>query len=252
VLLGTLLLVIRLRVRSTAVLLVLMIAVWLDIFVSGVHATIAGILLAMVIPVRPVVNPAKFISDAEAVLEKVKLRQQSNTCIVTDREQLEAMEFVHHGSHRALPWGLMLEHTLHPIQVWIILPLFALANAGVVIDSNILGALANPVSLGIILGLAVGKPLGILGMAWIAVTARLCRLPAGVTWSQVVGVGCLAGIGFTMSLFITELAFADPAVIASAKLGILIASLLSAIVGAVILLRSLPPTPASDTVGAKG
>jgi NhaA family Na+:H+ antiporter len=250
-LLLALLAVIRLRVRSTGLLLVLMIAVWLDIFASGVHATIAGILLAMVIPVRPVVNPSQFISDAEAVLEKVKLRQQSNTCIVTDREQLEAMEFVHTGSHDALPAGLMLEHTLHPVQVWIILPLFALANAGVVIDSNILSALANPVSLGIILGLAVGKPLGILAMAWIAVTARFGKLPAGVTWSQVVGVGCLAGIGFTMSLFITELAFADPAVIANAKLGILVASLLSAIVGAVILVRSLPRDPESDSTPAE-
>jgi NhaA family Na+:H+ antiporter len=240
VLLLVLLAAIRLRVRSMGFLLILMIAVWLDIFASGVHATIAGILLAMVIPVRPVVSPRQFISDAEEVLEKVKRSQDSGSCIVTDREQLEAMEFVHHGSHKALPWGLMLEHTLHPVQVWIILPLFALANAGVVIDSHILEALANPISLGIVLGLAAGKPLGILAMAWFAVRARLGSLPEGVTWPQVFGVGCLAGIGFTMSLFITDLAFADEALIANAKLGILIASLLSAVVGAAILVRTLP------------
>jgi NhaA family Na+:H+ antiporter len=244
--------VVRLRVKRRGFVLALMVAVWLSVFASGMHATIAGILLAMVIPVRPMVSPKQFVSDAEAVLEKLKQRQESESCIVTDREQLHALEFVHTGSEDALPAGLMLEHDLHPVQVWIILPLFALANAGVVIDSHILSALANPVSLGIVLGLALGKPLGILATAWFAVTARLCRLPKGVTWSQVVGVGCLAGIGFTMSLFVTELAFTDEAVIAAAKLGILIASLLSAIIGAAILVRSLPPTPVSDTVRVEG
>ena len=231
---------IRLGVRSTGVQLILMIAVWLAVFASGVHATIAGILLAMVIPVRPVVSPMDFISDAERVLEKVKERQRAGSRIVTDRDQLDAMEFVHTGSHKALPWGLMLERTLHPVQVWIILPLFALANAGVVIDSHILEALANPISLGVVLGLAVGKPLGILGLSWIAVKARLGALPSGVTWTQILGAGCLAGIGFTMSLFISDLAFADEGVITSAKLGILVASLVSAVIGAVILVRTLP------------
>ncbi len=249
VLLAVLLAAIRLRVRRTGFLLILMIAVWLGVFASGIHATVAGILLAMVIPVRPQVNVRRFVDEAEAFLETVKRRQEDHDCIITDREQLEAVEFVHTRSHETLPAGLMLERSLHPIQVWLILPLFALANAGVTIDSHILEALDNPISLGILLGLAVGKPLGIVVLAWLAVKARLGALPAGVTWSQIVGVGCLAGIGFTMSLFITDLAFADEAMTNGAKLGTLMASLLSAAVGVAILSRALPSGRADDSPG---
>jgi NhaA family Na+:H+ antiporter len=212
----------------------------LAVFASGVHATIAGILLAMVIPVRPKVSPVQFVSDAEAVLEKLKQRQQSTSCIVTDREQLHALEFVHTGSGDSLPAGLMLEHALHPVQVWFVLPLFALANAGVAIDSHILEALANPISLGIMAGLIVGKPLGITLLAWLAVRSGKGNLPEGVTWMQVVGAGSLAGIGFTMSLFISDLAWNNEALIANAKIGVLAASLISGFIGFVILSRSLP------------
>ena len=249
VLLAVLFAAIRLRIRRTGFLLILMIAVWLDIFASGIHATVAGILLAMVIPVRPQVNVRHFVEEAETFLDTVKRRQQTHDCILEDREQLEAVEFVHTRSHETLPWGLMLERSLHPIQIWLILPMFALANAGVTIDSHVLEALNNPVSLGILLGLALGKPLGIVAFAWLAVRTRLGALPEGVTWSQIVGVGCLAGIGFTMSLFITDLAFADEATVNGAKLGILVASLLSAAVGMTILGRTLPSRDAEGGVG---
>ena len=134
----------------------------------------------------------------------------------------------------------MLEHYFHPVQCWLILPLFALANAGVRFDSHILEALAQPISLGIIAGLVVGKPLGITLLSWLVVKSGKGGLPAGVTWMQVVGAGCLAGIGFTMSLFIADLAWNDEALIANAKIGILAASLLSGILGYVILSRALP------------
>jgi NhaA family Na+:H+ antiporter len=232
--------VVRLRVKRRGIVLALMVAVWLAVFASGVHATIAGILLAMVIPVRPMVNPKQFVSDAEAVLEKLKERQESDSCIITDREQLHALEYVHTGAGDALPAGLMLEHALHPVQVWLILPLFALANAGVRIDSHILEALANPISLGIILGLVLGKPLGVTALSWLVVKSGKGSLPSGVNWMQIVGAGCLAGIGFTMSLFIAALAWTDEALIANAKIGILAASLLSGIIGFVILSRALP------------
>jgi len=232
--------VVRLRVKRRGLVLALMVVVWLAIFTSGVHATIAGVLLALVIPVQPKVNPKQFVSDAEAVLEKLKQRQESESCIVTDREQLHALEFVHTGSGDALPAGLMLEHSLHPVQVWFVLPLFALANAGVRIDSHIGEALANPISLGIIAGLVVGKPIGITLMTWLAVKSGKGFLPQGVNWLQVVGAGCLAGIGFTMSLFIADLAWNDEALIANAKIGILTASLISGILGFVFLSRSLP------------
>ncbi len=232
--------VVRLRVKRRGIVLILMVAVWLAVFASGVHATIAGILLAMVIPVRPRANPKRFVSDAEEVLEKLKLRQESSSCVVTDREQLYALEFVHTGAGDALPAGLMLEHALHPVQVWIILPLFALANAGVALGGNLTVVLASPLALGIIAGLVLGKPLGITLMSWLVVRSGKGRLPEGVTWGQVAGAGCLAGIGFTMSLFVSDLAFNDEALITAAKIGILFASLTSGILGFVILSRSLP------------
>jgi NhaA family Na+:H+ antiporter len=232
--------VVRLRVKRRGIVLALMVVVWLAVFASGVHATIAGILLAMVIPVRPVLSPEQFILDAESFLDKAKNRIQSGTCIVTDNEQLEAVEAIHVRASDALPSGLMLEHDLHPVQVWLILPLFALANAGVTVGGNVLDVLVDPIALGIVAGLVVGKPLGITLLSWLAVRSGRGALPAGVTWGQVAGAGCLAGIGFTMSLFVADLAFADEALITAAKIGILAASLTSGVVGFLVLGRALP------------
>jgi NhaA family Na+:H+ antiporter len=217
-----------------------MVGVWLAVFASGVHATVAGILLAMVIPVRPILSPKQFILDAEDFLDTAKKRIQSGSCIVTDREQLDAVESIHLRAGDTLPTGLMLEHALHPVQVWLILPLFALANAGVPLGGRMMEVLADPLSLGIITGLVVGKPLGIAVMSWLVVRSGKGRLPAGVTWPQVVGAGCLAGIGFTMSLFVSDLAFSDETLITAAKIGILAASLASGVIGYVILNRVLP------------
>jgi len=232
--------VVRLRVKRRGIVLALMVVVWLAVFASGVHATIAGILLAMVIPVRPAVRPKEFIIEAEAYLDTAKNKIQSGGCIVTDREQLEAIESIHIRAGDALPAGLMLEHALHPVQVWLILPLFALANAGVALGGNVGEILASPLALGIIVGLVVGKPLGITLMSWLVVRSGKGRLPAGVTWTQVAGAGCLAGIGFTMSLFVSDLAFNDETLITAAKVGILAASLTSGILGFAILSRALP------------
>ena len=234
--------VVRLRVKRRGIVLVLMVVVWLAVFASGVHATIAGILLAMVIPVRPAVRPKEFIIEAEAYLDKAKNKIQSGSCIVTDREQLDAIESIHIRAENALPAGLMLEHALHPVQVWFILPLFALANAGVPLGGNVMEVLTSPLALGIIAGLVVGKPLGIALMSWLVVRSGKGSLPAGVTWGQVVGAGCLAGIGFTMSLFVSDLAFNDEALITAAKVGIIAASLTSGIIGYVLLNKALPRT----------
>jgi NhaA family Na+:H+ antiporter len=165
--------------------------------------------------------------------------------MIDDQEQFDAIESLHECTHDMLPAGLRLEHTLHPVQVWFILPVFALANAGVRIDSHILEALANPISLGIVAGLVVGKPLGIMVLSWLATRFAGGGLPEGVTWPQILGAGCLAGIGFTMSLFISGLAFPDEAMVANAKIGILAASLVSGVVGFVVLSRSLPRSSSS-------
>jgi len=126
------------------------------------------------------------------------------------------------------------------VQVWLILPLFALANAGVPLGGDLGAVLASPLALGIMAGLVIGKPLGITLLSWIAVRVGKGMLPERVTWMQVAGAGCLAGIGFTMSLFISDLAFNDAALITAAKIGILAASLISGIVGFAILSKALP------------
>jgi NhaA family Na+:H+ antiporter len=194
----------------------------------------------MMIPVRPRLNPHRFIDETEERLGRIKQEERSKLCLINNREQLDVVQRIHSNAEKALPMGLVLEHFLHPIQVWLILPLFALANAGVTVGGDLMAVLANPLALGIIVGLVVGKPLGIALLSWLAVKSGRGALPEGVTWAQVVGAGCLAGIGFTMSLFITDLAFDNETLIATAKIGILAASLVSGILGFVILSRSLP------------
>ena len=239
VLLAVLFVAIKARWRRGVVYL-LITGVWLAVFSSGVHATVAGILVAMVIPVRPRVDPHRFMDETEARLERMRQEERDALCLLSNREQLNIVESIHSRAEEALPTGLVLEHHLHPIQVWLILPLFALANAGVAVGGDLAAVLSSPLALGIIVGLVVGKPAGIGLMSWLAVKSGRGALPQGVNWAQVVGAGCLAGVGFTMSLFIADLAFDNEDLIAAAKIGILAASLMSGIVGYIVLSRSLP------------
>jgi len=230
---------IQARIRRLGVLLPLIVGVWLAVFASGVHATVAGILVAMVVPVRARIEPGRFLAVARERLARLEGAELSQHSMIDDPEQLDAIEGLHHAAGEMVPPGLALEHWLHPVQVWFILPLFALANAGVALGGGTGAALANPISLGIVAGLVLGKPVGIMLFSWLTVRSGRGALPAGVTWGQLAGAGCLAGIGFTMSLFVAELAFADPGLIAAAKIGILAASLTAAVCGATVLTRSL-------------
>jgi len=240
VFLAALLLAIRMRIRRLDVLLPLIVGVWFGVFASGVHATVAGILVAMVIPVRARIDPSRFLQAARDRLVHLESVPLTDRSMIHDQQQFDAIESLHECTADMLPAGLRLEHALHPVQVWFILPVFALANAGVRIDSHILEALANPISLGIMLGLVIGKPVGIFAVSRLAIRVTGGSLPEGVTWSQIIGAGCLAGIGFTMSLFIAGLAFSSELLVADAKVGILAASLLSGIIGFAILSRALP------------
>jgi len=222
------------------IIYMLIVGIWLAVFSSGIHATVAGILVAMVIPVRPRVDPHRFMDETEARLERMRQEEREALCLLSNREQLNIVESIHSRAEQALPTGLVLERYLHPIQVWLILPLFALANAGVAVGGDLMTVLRNPLALGIIVGLVIGKPVGIGLLSFLAVKSGRGALPKGVTWTHIVGAGCLAGVGFTMSLFISDLAFNDEALIATAKIGILMASLISGILGFVILSRSLP------------
>jgi NhaA family Na+:H+ antiporter len=227
-------------VRSTSIYVIIGAGVWLAVYKSGVHPTIAGVLLGLMTPSAVWVSRAALrlsISDLQAQLA-------SDVHEEVAVEDLELLAFAAQESVSPLE---RLEHLLHPWVGFLIMPLFALANAGVPI---VTGALTDPVSVAVTLGLVLGKPMGVMLFSFIAVKTGMARLPAGVNWRILFGGGCLAGIGFTMSLFVTGLAFHDePDLQSAGKLGTLVGSVCSALVGTIFLAVSLRKT-AEDTVFA--
>ena len=138
---------------------------------------------------------------------------------------------------------LRFEHALMPWNKYVIMPVFALANAGVVLGAGAARALADPISLGVVCGLVLGKPIGIVLFSWLATQSRVAAMLDGISWRQILGVGMLGGIGFTMSLFIANLAFGDTLALEMAKVGILAASIGSGVAGAIVLLKRGPIPP---------
>jgi NhaA family Na+:H+ antiporter len=241
--LGLIALAARAHIRWSGLYLVLAGAVWLAVLASGVHATIAGILVALLVPVRALAEPQAPIRVAMARLGELERLRLSRDSMIAERTQLEAIDELHRTTGELRPPGLTLEERLHPVVVFVILPLFALFNAGVSLGEGFARHLTSPVALGIVLGLVLGKPIGVVGASWLAIRYGRATMPEGVSWRQLYGVACLAGIGFTMSLFITDLAFAEDSLIASAKVGILVASTLAGVLGSLVLHRSLPAGP---------
>jgi NhaA family Na+:H+ antiporter len=219
--------------------------VWFFIFESGIHATVAGILVAFAIPARPRCMPLEFVSWSRQRLKEIEDRHDPNAHYLNHHEQHVVAAAMQSAAYEAQSPLVRLEHTLHPLTSFLILPLFALANAGVQIGGgNILELFATPVGLGIILGLVVGKQVGITLFSFLAVKLGLANLPAGVSWKHIYGVSWLTGIGFTMSIFISALAFAkDPVMLDQAKLAILIASLIAGIGGYLFLYLTNKPAP---------
>jgi len=209
--------------------------VWLAFMKSGVHATLAAVLMAMTIPAstriagRPLLDRVRALSDA---LRGSGLQRGRS---LPTAEQHHLLAELEESVEQAQAPLQRLEHALVPVVTFLVLPVFALANAGVAVGAELGDALRHPVAAGIVLGLFVGKPLGIVLFSALAVRLGWADLPSGVGWTQVLGVGALAGIGFTMALFIGSLAFDDPALRDVAKVGILSASTLSAVVGVALL-----------------
>ncbi|MDE0697455.1 MAG: Na+/H+ antiporter NhaA, partial [Boseongicola sp.] len=177
------------------------VVMWAAVLKSGVHATLAGVLVALMVPIRA--------SDGTSPLK-------------------------------------VTEHDLHPWVAFLVLPLFAFANAGVSLAGISLSALAEPLPLGIALGLFVGKQAGVLAFSWLGVKVGLCRLPDGATWLQVYGIACLTGVGFTMSLFIGTLAFDTAGQLDQVRLGVLLGSGLSALFGFAVLKHALRQKPGAS------
>jgi NhaA family Na+:H+ antiporter len=226
----------RAGVRSQGVYAVLVLGVWAAVFASGIHATVAGVLVAFLVPVRARREPDHFLETAGNRLEELRGKTLSRQSMVGDRSQLDALSDLKEAAGDMIPPGIAFESELHPVVAFLILPLFALCNAGVAVNAaSFRESVTHPLGLGIVVGLVLGKQIGITLFGWLAVRFGRAVLPEGVGWVQVYGAACLAGIGFTMSLFITELAFPDEALIVSAKVGILLASLLAAAWGAAVL-----------------
>jgi NhaA family Na+:H+ antiporter len=219
-----------LRVRRLTPYLVLGVGLWYFVHESAVHATIAGVLLAFAIPTRTRINAAEFSAKARGLLDYFD-RPETGDRLVTRKGQQEAVIGLERASEGVTAPLLRLEHALHGFSAFVVMPLFAFSNAGVSLD----GSLRGGVTLAVILGLVVGKPLGITGATLAAVRLRLATLPNGVNWTALHGCAWLGGIGFTMSLFIATLAFQGTNLLDSAKVGILGGSMLAGAVGAIVV-----------------
>jgi len=228
-------------VGKTLVYTVLGIGLWLAFLLSGIHATIAGVLLALTVPAISFINPGAFLERSRYILDHFEKAGEKGENVLTNDERQAALHALNHATYKLEPPLHELEHALHPWVVFAIMPVFALANAGVPLGRGLGEALTSPVSLGIVAGLVLGKQLGVTLFAWLAVKSGISELPRGIGWRHVYGAGWLAGIGFTMSLFISDLAFSDGSVVENAKLGILAASLIAGVVGWTILRGASSP-----------
>ena len=229
----------RLGVRNLLVYTFVGIALWLAFLKSGVHATVAGVLLAFTIPVSSRINTMKFKKETESLIKEFDNAGEHGEDVLTNSERLSIVDQIENNCEKILTPLQRFEHGLHPWVSFFIMPVFALANAGVTIGSGLSSALTHPVSIGIILGLFIGKQIGIFGFSYLAVKLKLASEPEGVSWKKIYAASVLAGIGFTMSLFIANLAFNSPELLNISKVGILTGSLLSGIVGFIILKSAL-------------
>jgi Na+:H+ antiporter, NhaA family len=208
-----------LDVRTTLLPLLVGCGLWLALHESGIHATIAGVILGLMAPTRPHIQPD--------LVDEAVLTDLSSVAAARETANLARL------SVSVVEW---LEHVLHPWTSFLIVPLFVLANAGIPITGGALSdALGSRIAWGVVVGLVVGKLAGITAFTWVAARRGLGVLPDGATWRGIVGVAAVAGIGFTVSLFVTNLAFADAALQDQARIGILAAAILAGVVGAAVL-----------------
>jgi NhaA family Na+:H+ antiporter len=236
-LVGILFVINRLGIRHPLPYVLLGLGLWGTVLASGIHATIAGVALAFLIPARTRLDPVEFLQQGRAMLDHFQRAAKSEQSVMNDEEQQTAIEALESACERVQPPLHRMEDELNGWVTFLILPVFALANAGVAITGNFSATLSHPIALGVVLGLLLGKPTGITLSSWLAVRSGIASLPAGVNWRYIHGAGWLAGIGFTMSFFVTGLAFANEGQLMVAKLGILTASLCAGIIGSTLLLR---------------
>jgi NhaA family Na+:H+ antiporter len=220
---------------------------WLAMLKSGVHATLAGIFLAFSIPMRPKYDPDRFLFHANTMIMQIKEAYNKEKNIIKNDEMRSKIFALGEGVNLVQAPAQILEHKMHLPSAYLIIPIFSLANAGIPIEWTSFGNnISHPVSLGIMAGLVLGKLIGVAGFTWIAVKLGLSKLPEGLNFNHIVGAGLMAGIGFTMAIFIAELGFAHhPEDLLLAKTGILLASFIAGISGFIWLFFSCSPASKS-------
>jgi Na+:H+ antiporter, NhaA family len=215
------------------------VAFWFCFLGSGLHATVAGVIVALTIPATALLPTERFVAGARKRIDEIE-RCHVPGAHVLDGGEGELKLLVGRAARHSLAPLQRMENALAPLVDFAVLPLFAFANAGVTIGGVGRGGLLAPVGLGVVLGLVVGKQIGVAAAAWLAVRLGVARLPEGVGWRHIYGAAWLAGIGFTMSMFIANLAFADPALADQARLGVMAASLIAGVGGWLYFALAIP------------
>lgn len=236
-----LLLLNRFGIKKLWPYLLLGIPLWIFVNESGIHATIAGILLAITIPVKSKISSEQFVQACNYEIGLFNRKDKEREGILLHEEQIDSLEMLGSSFEAVQSPMARLERAWHPITSFVVMPLFALANAGIQI-SGLNSPFITPITLGIVLGLMLGKPIGITGATWLAHRLGWAKKPNAISWQHIFGAGILGGVGFTMSIFITNLSFTELAITSMAKLFILCSSLIMGIVGVVYLLRMSTPS----------
>lgn len=229
----------RMRVMSRTFYCVAGIAVWYLFLQSGVHATIAGVLVAFTIPSVPCLNVKKYITRIRENIAAFPHFDKSS--ILLTPNQIDTLKSIESASDKVISPLQFMEDRMHGMVNYLIMPLFAFANAGITLSGGE-GAIVGTVTYAVVLGLIAGKFVGIYLFTWLAVRLRITALPQGMNWKNLAGVSLLGGIGFTVSLFIATLSFGetDEVLLAQAKLGVLLGTVLAGILGYVVLKLTLP------------
>jgi NhaA family Na+:H+ antiporter len=237
-------------IRWTLIYAILGLAVWFFILGSGIHPTVAGVIVSLFVPARGRYDTDHFLQNLDKIMEEFKCEEQScGHSILLNQEHMHAVHALELACHDVETPLQRLMHVLHPWVAFVILPFFALSNTGLNFNGMIFSKMAtHAVSLGIFLGLVFGKPVGVMLFSYLAVKTGAASLPQNVRWSHILGGAMLGGIGFTMSLLISDLSFSTYQILNYAKMSILLGSLLAAVIGITFLgvVSSKPPDISSD------
>lgn len=240
----------RLRVKKAVPYALLGIILWYFMLKSGIHATIAGVILAIAIPAKSTLNEIQFLNKIGRLTTRLKATTNSETSVLTNPEEQSIIHGISVMANKVNPSLNQFLHTLHPWSNWFIMPFFAFANAGVVFDASLFNLPLEPIVPGIFLGLILGKPIGIFLSSWIAVRIGIAVLPKNTKWVQILSLGVVAGIGFTMAIFVDNLAFLTSGMLPEktayyvnlGKAVILVTSVTAALLGLITLSLTSPKT----------